>query len=90
MMNLDLYVKMLIICTTAAESPWSKGIVERRNATLGVSVQKIIDDLRCDLSLAVAWAVSAKNDLRNVHGFSPSQLVFGKQQTPCFRRKDDK
>ena len=66
------------ICTTAAESPWRNGIVERHNATLGFSVQKIMDDLKCDLSLAVAWAVSAKNALHNVHGFSPNQLVFGK------------
>ena len=37
-----------------------------------------MDDLKCDLSLAVAWAVSTKNALHNVHGFSPNQLVFGK------------
>ena len=67
------------ICTTAAESPWSNGIVEKHSAaTPGFSVQKIMDDLKCDLSLAVAWAVSAKNALHNVHGFSPKQLVFGK------------
>ena len=28
--------------------------------------------------MAVAWAVSAKNSLKNVNGFSPNQLVFGK------------
>ena len=64
MMNLGLYVEMLTcirICTTAAESPWSNGIVERHNDTLGFFVQKIMDDLKCDLSLAVAWALSAKN-----------------------------
>ena len=66
------------ICTTAVESPWSNGIVERQNATLGFSVQKIMDDLKCDLSLAVAWSVSAKNASHNVHGFCPNQLVFGK------------
>ena len=66
------------ICTTAAESLWSNGIVERHNAALGFSVQKIMDDQKCDLSLAVAWAVSAKNALHNVHGFSPNQLVSGK------------
>ena len=66
------------ICTTAAESPWSNGIVERHNATRGFSVQKIMDDLKCDLSLPVAWNVSAKNALHNVHGFNPNQLVFGK------------
>ena len=28
-----------------------------------------MDDLKCDVSLVVAWAVSAKNALHNVHGF---------------------
>ena len=37
-----------------------------------------MDDLKCDLSLAAAWAVSAKNALHNVHGFSTNQLLFGK------------
>ena len=41
------------ICNTAAESPRSNGIVERHNATPGFSAQKITDDLKCDLSLAV-------------------------------------
>ena len=53
--------------------------MERHNATLGFSVQKIMDDLKCDLSLAVAWAVSAKNASHNVHGFSPNQLIFRKK-----------
>ena len=67
------------ICTTAAESLWRNGIVERHNVTLGFSVEKIMDDLKCDLiSLAVASAVSAKNTLHNVHGFSPNHLVFEK------------
>ena len=66
------------ICTTAAYSPWSNGLVERHNAILGLTVSKILDDTECDLNVAVAWAVSAKNSLRNVHGYSPNQLVFGK------------
>ena len=37
-----------------------------------------MEDINCDLQLAVSWAVSAKNSLKNVHGFSPNQLVFGK------------
>ena len=58
-----------------------------------------MDDLKCDLSLAVAWAVSAKNALHNVHGFriKPTGIwkknkfsCCSKEQTPCFRRKDDK
>ena len=65
------------ICTTAAESPWSNGLVERHNAILGLTVNKIMNDLNCDLDVAVAWANSAKNSLKSVHGFSSNQLLFG-------------
>ena len=37
-----------------------------------------MEDIKCDLQLAVPWAVCAKNSLKNVLGFSPNQLVFGK------------
>ena len=37
-----------------------------------------MEDMKCDLQLEVSWAVSAKNSLKNVHGFSPNQLVLGK------------
>ena len=66
------------ICTTAAESPWSNGLVERHNAILGLTVTKTIEETKCNLDIAVAWAVSAKNSLKNVNGLSPNQLVFGK------------
>ena len=65
-----------IMCT-AAESPWSNGKCERLNAVLGDSVRKIVDDCGCDVDIALAWAVSARNALANSAGFSPNQLVFG-------------
>ena len=52
--------------------------MERHNAVLGLTVSKTMEDIKCDLNLAVAWAISAKNSLKNVHGYSPNQLVFGK------------
>ena len=64
-------------CTTAAESPWTNGLVERHNAVLGLTVRKIMDDLDCDIDIAVGWTISAKNSLKSVHGFSSNQLVFG-------------
>ena len=64
--------------TTAAESPWSNGINERHNAILGNMIEKIREDTKCSLSIAVASAVSSKNALANVYGYSPNQLVFGK------------
>lgn len=34
-------------------------------------------DAQCDLEVALAWAISARNALTNSSGFSPNQLVFG-------------
>ena len=65
------------IKTTAAESPWSNGIVERMNGVLGKLVNKIMEDTKCDAQMALAWAVAARNALDNKAGFSPNQLVFG-------------
>ena len=66
------------LCTTAAESPWSNGLVERHNAVLGMTVSKVMKDVSCQLEVAVALSVSAKNCLKNVYGFSPNQLVLGR------------
>ena len=38
--------------TTAAESPWSNGIVERLNGVLGKLVNKVLDDTNCDIRTA--------------------------------------
>ena len=66
------------VMTTAAESPWSNGICERQNAVLGDSVRKIMADCNCDVKVALAWAVAARNALSNFSGYSPNQLVFGR------------
>ena len=66
------------VCTTAAESPWSNGCNERYNGVISEMVQKVIQDTKCSLEIALAWAVSAKNSLENHYGFSPNQLVFGR------------
>ena len=60
-----------------AESPFSNGIVERHNKVLAETLAKTMDDAKCDIEVALAWAVSAKNSLLNNHGYSPNQLVFG-------------
>ena len=67
-------IKMI---TTAAESPWSNGVCERLNGVLGNLVRKILDEEKCDIQMALAWAVSARNAYDNNFGFSPNQLVFG-------------
>ena len=39
---------------------------------------KILSDSSCSVANALVWAVSAKNALYNNGGYSPNQLVFGK------------
>ena len=41
-------------------------------------MEKTFEDVRCAPDVALAWAVSAKNALQNHGGFSPNQLVFGR------------
>ena len=65
-----------LLCT-AAESPWSNGVCERLNAVIGRGVERVIADTECDVEVALAWVVSARNALQNNHGYSPNQLVFG-------------
>ena len=70
--------------STAAESPWSNGVNERHNGIIGEMVTKTMEDSGCSLEVAVAWAISAKNSLANINGYSPNQLVFGRNPNfPC-------
>lgn len=64
--------------TTAAESPWSNGLVEKHNQAIGEAVSKILEEVNCSVEVALCWAVNAKNSLQNIFGFSPYQLVFGR------------
>ena len=66
------------VTTTAAESPWSNGCNERYNGIISDMVKKVLNETKCSLEIALAWAVSAKNSLENHNGYSPNQLVFGK------------
>lgn len=63
--------------TTPAESPFSNGVVERHNAVLYETMMKTMQDVGCEVEIALAWALSSKNTLTNKGGFSPNQLVFG-------------
>ena len=39
-------------------------------------MRKITDESGCDVEVALAWVVSARNTLTNYAGFLPNQLVF--------------
>ena len=76
---LDMCAKLNIeVATTAGESPFSNGTIERHNKVLAEAMQKTLDDVKCELDMALASAVSAKNASQNRGGYSPNQLVFGR------------
>ena len=65
--------------TTGAESPFQNGLCERNHAVIDTMLIRLkIDNPGTNLSVLLKWANLAKNSLFNVHGFSPNQLVFGK------------
>ena len=67
----------ITIKKTAAESPFSNGLMERHNARLEKMLLKTCEESGSGLEIALQWVINAKNSLSNVHGFSPYQLVFG-------------
>ena len=64
--------------TTGAYSPWSNGVTERHNAVIGNMLDKITEERKCSIEMALCWALSSKNALSNVYGYSPNVLVFGR------------
>ena len=68
------------LLTTGAYSPWQNGIVERNHYSTDLIIKSVMRDYpKMSLEVAIAWAVTAVNSMTNVRGFSPYQLVFGKQ-----------
>ena len=63
------------VLSTASESPWSNGITERHNAIIGNMLERILEENKCSMEVALAWAVSAKNSLQNLYGYSPNQFL---------------
>ena len=66
-------------CTTGANSPWSNGTCEVNHKT----VDNILEPLQHDhpkvpLETLLLWALVAKNSMLMVQGFSPYQIMFGK------------
>ncbi len=65
--------------TTASEAAWMNGLCEKNHETNDNILGAIVRDYpNIDLKSALAWACTAKNSLSNVYGFSPFQIVFGK------------
>ena len=79
----ELYKEMaellnIEVLSTAGESPWSNGITERHNAVIGNMLERILEENKCSMEVALAWAVSAKKFVAECEKYNPNQLVFGK------------
>ena len=74
---------------TAAESPFSNGLVERYSFIKADLMDKVLEESHLNMDFTLAWCLNAKNSLSSVHGFSPFQLVFQQNPTtpPTFTNK---
>ena len=66
--------------TGAGYAAWMNGLNERNHSVVDRCFAKIMkDDPKLDPTIALAWAVTAKNSFAMHGGFSSFQLVFGKE-----------
>ena len=63
---------------TPVEAPYANGICERHNSVIDTLTRRIRQDTKCSFNTALMWAINAKNSLHNIYGFSPQQLVLGR------------
>lgn len=71
------------VVPSAGQAHWQHGKVERRGAILKDMITRVINQLKVHEDDRLGWLVDeitmAKNMLIREHGFSPSQLLFGKE-----------
>ena len=63
---------------TMAESHWSNGVCEKMIGMVKEGLQKVKGKENVTRQMAMMWTVAAKNSLGMRDGFSPNQLVFGR------------
>ena len=66
----------ITVKVTAAEPPFSNGLVEKQNVIIADMMDKTLEESQIILDLALFWCMNAKISLANVHGFSPFQLAL--------------
>ena len=86
------------IRSSAGQGHWQQGRVERHGRHWKEILNRVMDDLsvlqKDELELAVIATNSAKNELTKIHGFSPAQMVFGRnpktlEELPDIGREDE-
>jgi len=65
--------------TTAGHSPFSNGVCERNHAVMDVMLEKLVyENPKTPIDQLIAWACTAKNAMCMFAGYSPYQIVFGR------------
>ncbi|CAH1238877.1 Hypp5656 [Branchiostoma lanceolatum] len=65
--------------TTAGHSPFSNGVCERNHAVMDVMLEKLAyENPNTPIDQLIAWACTAKNAMAMFAGYSPYQIVFGR------------
>ena len=66
--------------STGAHSPFQNGMCERNHSQVDLMMSKMMEDQpNLPVDMALSHSIFAKNMLVNAKGYSPMQLVFGKQ-----------
>ena len=64
-------------CTTAVESPFSNGTVKCLNLIVAETMEKTLEDEKCEPEIALAWEFLVLTALQYHLEHSPNELVFG-------------
>ena len=68
--------------TGGAYAPWMNGLCKHNHQTIDRCLKKIMyDNSQMDVEVALVWSNNARNTMKVCNGFSPHQLVFGKNPT---------
>ena len=69
----------IVHATTAAESPWQNELSKKNHATVDNILESLEKDYpKIPLQTLLLWACVAKNSMLMVQGFSPYQIMFGR------------
>lgn len=71
--------------TMEVNSSYSNKIVGRDSQNLDNMVDKTTRATKCSFELNLSWALSSKNSLQNVAGFSPFQFALWKKTKTAFQ-----
>ena len=66
---------------TGTDAAWQNSLAERHGGVLKVMLARILEDTAAygedEFEMALVAAITAKNQLASIHGFSPAQHVLG-------------